>query len=47
MIKKIIVYVSTDIENLENYSLDVIFREDIVDYEIEDLTQEEREMFDD
>jgi hypothetical protein len=46
MIKKVILFVSTDIEDLDNCSLDRIFQEDIVDYEITDLTKEEREEFD-
>lgn len=45
MIKKVILFVSTE-EDLDNCSLDRIFQEDIVDYEIEDLTKEEREGFD-
>ena len=47
MIKKIVVFISTDIENLEECSLDRIFQEDIVDYDFEDLTEEEKKTFDD
>ena len=46
MLKKIIVFISTDIEDLESCNLQRLLQEDVVDYEIEDLTKEERECFD-
>lgn len=46
MLKKIIVFISTDIEDLESYDLYRLLQEDVVDYEVEDLTEEEREEFD-
>lgn len=48
MIKKIILFISIsdEIRDVNDCSLDRIFQEDIVDYKIEDLTDEEREAFD-
>ena len=46
MLKKIIVFISTDIEDLESCDLHRLLQEDVVDYEVEDLTEEEREEID-
>lgn len=45
MFKKVTLIISTDIEEIENASLEDIFGEDVVDYEVEDLTKEEKEIY--
>lgn len=46
MLKKVTLFISTDIEDLESCNLQRILQEDVVDYEVEDLTEEEKEEFD-
>lgn len=45
MLKKVTLIISTDIEEIENASLEEIFNEDVIDYDVENLTTEEQEIY--